>query len=64
MNKKEMNMGRLKKNIEKAKQKTASAPLQEDDTKQGKKKDNSLHLVEVSEQELLRWRVDVYPYLM
>ena len=64
LNKKEMNMGRLKKNIGIMEQKSANEPLQESDAKKGKENDNSLHLEEVSEQELLRWRVDAYPYLM
>ena len=57
-------MGRLKKNVEKAEQTTANAPFQKRPVKEDKEQDKSLHLVEVSEQELLYWRVGVYPYLM
>ena len=57
-------MGRLKKNVEKAEQTTVNAPFQKRPVKEDKEQDKSLHLVEVSEQELLYWRVDVYPYLM
>ncbi len=57
-------MGRLKKNIGMTEQKSANEPLQKGDAKNGKENDTSLHLEEVSEQELLRWRVDAYPYLM
>lgn len=56
-------MVRLKKNIKKQ-QRIAGANLQKIGVKKDKEREKNLHLEEVSEQELLYWRVDVYPYLM
>ena len=65
LNKKGKAMGRLKKIMKKKIQGDLDMEIQERDvTKKEKHDDKALHLTEVSEEELLRWRIDVYPYLM
>lgn len=57
-------MGNLKKNTKTDNDVRSKSELQKGEKTAEKKKDNSLRLIEISDEELKRLRIDVYPYLM
>lgn len=56
-------MGNLKKSTKVDNANRSKSELRKED-KTAKKKDNSLRLTEISDEELRQLRIDVYPYLM
>lgn len=56
-------MGNLKKQVKKGNDCTKLEP-RKDEKAEKKEANHSLRLVEVSDDELQRLRIDVYPYLM
>ena len=58
-------MGRLKKIIKEKMQGSSVENTQEQTAvEKSNLDDKMLHLTEVSQEELLRWRIDAYPYLI
>lgn len=58
-------MGRLKKIIKEKMQGSSVENTQERTAvEKSNLDDKMLHLTEVSQEELLRWRIDAYPYLI
>ncbi|CCZ37942.1 uncharacterized protein BN707_01834 [Bacteroides fragilis CAG:558] len=57
-------MGNVKKKIKAVNNDHSKLEVRKEENTVAKKTDHSLRLVEVSDEELKRLRIDVYPYLM